>query len=324
MQQSNDKNVFVYFVASIAALAGLLFGYDTGVISGAILFIKDEFALSSFLEEIVVSAVLLGAFIGAAASGGVSDTIGRRQTIIITAVLFAAGAVGSALSQSVEWLIFCRLVIGLAIGVASFAAPLYISEVAPSEIRGALVSLNQLMITVGIVGSYIVDYAFSDTHSWRWMFAFGAVPATILLIGMVFLPQSPRWLLSRHLVKEAREILKRICTKKRDVDKEIDAINKTLKQEEGGWREVFAPWVRPMLVVGIGLAIIQQITGINTVIYYAPTIFEFAGFSSAKIAILATAGVGVVNVVMTIVAIWLLDKIGRKPLLYTGLIGMII
>ena len=319
----SEQNFFVYFVALIAALAGLLFGYDTGVISGAILFIKDEFHLTSIMEEIVVSAVLLGAIVGAAASGGVSDKIGRRQTIIWTAIFFAIGALGSAFAQNVIWLISCRVIIGVAIGVASFVAPLYISEVAPTEVRGALVSLNQLMITCGIVLSYVVDYAFSASDNWRWMFAFGAVPAIVLLVGMLFLPESPRWLLSQSLVKRARAILERIRNKE-NVDKELEVINKTLKQKAGGWGELLEPWIRPALIVGIGLAFIQQATGINTVIYYAPTIFEFAGFESAKVSILATAGVGIVNVLMTIVAIWLLDRLGRRPLLFTGLIGMIL
>lgn len=323
ISKPSEQNLFVYFVALIAAFAGLLFGYDTGVISGAILFIKSEFQLSSMVEEIVVSAVLLGAIIGAAVSGGVSDKFGRRQTIIVTAMLFAVGALGSAFAQNVTWLISCRVIIGVAIGVASFAAPLYISEVAPTEVRGGLVSLNQLMITCGIVLSYIVDYAFSASENWRWMFAFGAVPAMVLLIGMLFLPESPRWLLSQALVRKARAILKRIRNRK-NVDKEFDIINKTLKQKTGGWGELLEPWIRPALIIGIGLAFIQQATGINTVIYYAPTIFQFAGFESAKVSILATAGVGLVNVFMTIVAIWLLDKIGRRPLLFTGLIGMIV
>lgn len=321
IDRPSEQNLFVYFVAFIAALAGLLFGYDTGVISGAILFIKSEFQLSSLLEEIVVSAVLLGAIAGAAVSGAVSDRFGRRRTIIVTAMLFAAGALGSAFAQNVTWLIGCRIIIGVAIGVASFAAPLYISEVAPTDVRGGLVSLNQLMITCGIVLSYIVDYAFSGSRDWRWMFGLGAVPAITLLIGMFFLPESPRWLLSRSLVKRARSILERIRNKE-NVNREMDTIEKTLSRKTAGWREILEPWIRPALIVGIGLAFIQQVTGINTVIYYSPTIFEFAGFESAKISILATTGVGVVNVLMTIVAIWLLDRVGRRPLLFGGLIGM--
>jgi len=315
--------VFIYVTAAVAALAGLLFGYDTGVISGAILFIKDQLHLSAALEEGIVSAVLLGAFLGALFSGAVTDRFGRRRVIIATAVLFAIGAVGAAMAQSVGVLIGFRLIIGVAIGVASYAAPLYISEVSPKEIRGALVSLNQLMITCGIVVSYLVDYMLAGAQGWRWMFALGAIPAAILLVGMFALADSPRWLVSQDRIDEARKVLGKIHDEE-NVEGEIKKIMKTVSQKEGSLKELLAPWVRPALVVGIIIMFFQQATGINTIIYYAPTIFEFAGFESHKVSILATLGVGIVNVAMTVVSIWLLDKIGRKPLLYIGLIGMAI
>jgi len=322
-----EKKTFssmILLTASIAALAGLLFGYDTGVISGAILFIKDQFQLSATAQESVVSAVLLGAIFGAAFSGGLADRYGRRNIIIVTAVMFAAGAVGAALSPTIGLIVLFRLIIGMAIGIASYTAPLYISEISPPEARGALVSLNQLMITIGIVVSYLVDYALAaGENAWRWMFGFGAVPAMILILGMIALSESPRWLLSRDREKDAREALKRIL-KNKDIEKEIAEIRKSLAKKTGSWREVALPWVRPALIVGIVMAFFQQATGINTIIYYAPTIFEFAGFESHKVAILATVGVGTVNVFMTLVAIWLIDRLGRKPLLYAGLIGMAI
>ena len=315
---------FIYLTAGVAALAGLLFGYDTGVISGAILFIKDQFKLTPGLEEGVVSAVLLGAFLGAVLSGSIADRFGRRRVIMATAVLFAVGAIGASLANSVGMLIIFRLLIGVAIGVASYTAPLYISEISPSNVRGALVSLNQLMITCGIVVSYIVDYVLAGSSSWRWMFALGAVPAVILLLGMLSLFDSPRWLVSQNRVDEAREVLGKMREEGEDINKEIKKIEKSLKAKTGSWKEVFEPWVRPAILVGIGLMFFQQATGINTIIYYAPTIFEFAGFASHKVSILATVGVGVVNVLMTVVAIWLIDKVGRKPLLYIGMAGMAI
>jgi len=318
-----QRQTFVYVTASIAALAGLLFGYDTGVISGAILFIKEQFSLSHVFEEGVVSAVLLGAVLGALLSGSLADKFGRRKVIIFTAILFAIGAIGAALALGVGMLITFRLIIGIAIGVASYTAPLYISEISPPNVRGALVSLNQLMITCGIVVSYLVDYMLSGSQSWRWMFALGAIPAAILIIGMIGLFESPKWLVSQNRTKEARSILEKI-RKPKNVEQEIARIKKSLSVKEGSWKEVLEPWVRPALFVGIALAFFQQVTGINTIIYYAPTIFEFAGFESAKVSILATTGVGVVNVVMTLVAIWFIDRIGRKPLLYIGLTGMTI
>ncbi|MFA6349714.1 MAG: sugar porter family MFS transporter [Candidatus Omnitrophota bacterium] len=320
--QEKRSNFIIYLIAFIAALAGLLFGYDTGVISGAILFIKDQFNLTSTAVEHVVSAVLLGAVIGAAFSGSMADKLGRRRSIVITAVLFSLGAVGSAFSQSIPVMIACRFVIGLAIGVASYVAPLYISEISPANVRGALVSLNQLMITCGIVVSYLVDYMIAEgQNEWRWMFGFGAIPAMILLIGMIYLPETPRWLVKQGLIDKARKVLGRIGNG-RNADQEISEISKTLTDKKCSWKEVLQPWIRPALFVGIALAFFQQATGINTIIYYAPTIFEFAGFGSHKVAILATIGVGTVNVLMTVVAIWLLDKLGRKPLLYIGMAGM--
>jgi len=210
----------------------------------------------------------------------------------------------------------------LAIGVASYVAPLYISEISPANVRGSLVSLNQLMITCGIVVSYLVDYMLTlGKNEWRWMFGLGAIPATILLIGMAYLPETPRWLVSRGLVDKAKDVLSRTGSVD-NVDAEIKNITSSMSDKKCSWREVFVPWVRPALFVGIILAFFQQATGINTIIYYAPTIFEFAGFGTHKVAILATVGVGMVNVLMTLVAIWLLDKLGRKPLLYVGMAGM--
>ncbi|MGB2601520.1 MAG: sugar porter family MFS transporter [Candidatus Omnitrophota bacterium] len=324
MEQNSQKiGKFVGTVAAVAALGGLLFGYDTGVISGAILFIKDQFSLTAMTEEFVVSAVLVGAIIGAALSGQVSDTFGRRKVIIATAVIFIIGSGMAALAPTVPLLVIGRVVIGVAIGIASFAVPLYISEISPAHARGALVSLNQLAITIGIVLSYVVDYALSADKGWRAMFALGVVPAIVLGIGIFFLPSSPRWLMSQSLVDKAKEVLKRVRGGQ-DVDSEIGDIQESLKEESGGWKELFEPWMRKPLIIGVGIMFFQQITGINTVIYYAPTIFEFAGFNSASVAILATMGVGVVNVLMTIVSIKVIDRIGRRALLFIGLAGMVI
>lgn len=324
VSSDNQTKMLVYLTAGIAALAGLLFGYDTGVISGAILFIKDQFGLASKAIEAIVSAVLLGAVIGAALSGSLADRFGRRRVLIVTAALFAAGAMGAAFATDVPMIIGFRLMIGIAIGVASYTAPLYISEISPPQARGALVSLNQLMITCGIVVSYLVDYMLSaGQNEWRWMFGLGALPAIILILGMVGLSESPRWLVSRGRTKEARDVLTRIMPGE-NADAEILAIESSLTVKSAGWKELFEPWVRPALIVGIALAFFQQVTGINTIIYYAPTIFEFAGFESHKVSILATVGVGVVNVLMTIVAIWFIDRLGRKPLLYIGMTGMAI
>jgi SP family galactose:H+ symporter-like MFS transporter len=323
VDQYDHNTRFVTMVAGISALGGLLFGYDTGVISGAILFIQRDFGLSATLEEVVVSSVLSGAVIGAAVGGTLADRFGRRRVLILTAAIFALGAVGTALAPSVAWLIVGRVIVGAAIGVASFTAPLYISEVSPVDIRGRLVSLNQIALTAGIVISYLVDYALSGARGWRWMFGLAAIPAAALGIGMLFVPESPRWLVGRALPDQARAVLRRIRGTA-SVDRELKEIQTGLDQQGGRWSELLSPLARPALIVGIGLAIFQQVTGINTVIYYAPTIFQFAGFKSASVAILATVGVGVVNVLMTIAAMLLLDRVGRRPLLLTGLVGMVL
>ena len=317
--ESNPR--IVYLVAALSALGGMLFGYDTGVISGAILFIRQDFALSDFTVGLVVSAVLIGAVIGAAIGGDVSDHFGRRKVIIAAAVIFALGAVSTATVPDVNLLILGRIAVGIAIGIASLVTPLYISEMSPTRMRGSLVSLNQLAITIGIVVSYLVDFSLAAFQGWRYMLGLAAIPAVILGIGMLPLPDTPRWLINHNEADNARKVLKRIQGKD-DVEGEIKEIQDSLKKQRGGRAELFNPLVKPALVIGVSLAIFQQVTGINTVIYYAPTIFQFAGITSASSAILATVAVGVVNVILTIVAILLLDRVGRRPLLLIGLAGM--
>jgi MFS transporter, SP family, galactose:H+ symporter len=308
-------------IATLSALGGMLFGYDTGVISGAILFIRQDFALSDFTVGLVVSAVLIGAVIGAAIGGDVSDHFGRRKVIIAAAVIFALGAIGTATVPDISLLILGRIAVGIAIGIASEVTPLYISEMSPPQMRGSLVSLNQLAITIGIVISYLVDFALSAFQGWRYMLGLAAIPAIILGIGMLPLPDTPRWLINHNEAGNARKVLKRIRGKD-NVEGEVNEIQEGLKKQRGGRAELFNPMVKPALVIGVSLAIFQQVTGINTVIYYAPTIFQFAGITSASSAILATVGVGIVNVIFTVVAIALLDRVGRRPLLLIGLAGM--
>ena len=313
----------MYITAAFSALGGLLFGYDTGVISGAILFIEQEFSLSSIYIGIVVSAVLIGAVIGAAIGGDLADHVGRRKMILVAALIFALGAIGTAVTPNIILLIIGRIVVGIAIGIASEVAPLYISEVAPAKARGSLVSLNQLAITIGIVVSYLVDYALAPISGWRYMLGLAAIPAAILALGMLPLPDTPRWLINHNEPDKARKVLKRIRGGNNDVEKELDEIQQGLKKQKAGRAELFNPLVKPALIIGVGLAIFQQVTGINTVIYYAPKIFQFAGIVSSSSAIFATLLVGIVNVIFTLVAILLLDRVGRRPLLLIGLAGMV-
>jgi sugar porter (SP) family MFS transporter len=314
----------VYIVAAVAATGGLLFGFDTGVISGALLFLRETFQIGSAGQGVVVSSVLVGCIFGAAMSGRVTDLFGRKKVILVTAVIFALGSLVSSLAPGVGMLIGGRVLIGLAIGVASYAVPLYISEMSPPKIRGALVSLNQLMITIGIMVSYFVDEMFAHTEwTWRWMFFVGVVPAVVLFVGMFFLPRSPRWLASQNRESEARKVLSRLGVS--DPQGELDEMRKAMAPEsQGELRELLSTWVRPTLIIGVGVMFVQQCTGINTVIYYAPTIFEMAGFGSASAAIGATVSVGAINVLFTVVSIYLIDRLGRKPLLYAGLAGMVL
>lgn len=314
---------FVYVAAALSALGGVLFGYDTGVISSAIIFLKRDFSLSSGTEEFVVSAVLIGAVIGAAIGGRLADRYGRRLIIIAAAIVFTLGALGTAFAETLALLDVGRIVVGIAIGIASFVSPLYISEVSPVDERGKLVSLNQLAVTAGIIASYLVGYALSGSGSWRWMFGLAALPSTVLAVGMYFMPESPRWLFTRHDDALAERILRRIRGTN-NVSKEVNEIRNGLSRQSSTWHELVRPVIRPALIVGVGLAVFQQITGINTVIYYAPTILQFAGFHSASSAILATVGVGIVNMVMTIVALFLVDRVGRRPLLLIGVAGMVL
>jgi sugar porter (SP) family MFS transporter len=313
---------FFIFITAIAALSGILFGYDTGVVSGAILFMNDEFHLSAHTNGIVVSAVLLGALMGALCSGQLADQLGRKKLLIADAIIFIVGTLATATGDSILSITIGRIIVGVAIGVASYVAPLYISEIAPAKYRGALVSLNQLAITIGILLSYVVDYYFAQFGAWRLMFAAGIIPALGFFIGLMYLPDSPRWIASRGETSKALSILERIHGNKELAANELTAIQDSLKHQKQSWRMLFSPAVRSTLTIGVGLAVIQQVTGINTIIYYAPTIFKMAGFQSASSAILATMSIGVIFVLFTLVALPLIDTLGRRPLLLIGLTGM--
>jgi sugar porter (SP) family MFS transporter len=300
----------------VVGLGGFLFGYDSGVISGALSFITADFHLSAVSSGLVVSAILIGAMLGALGSGPLADRFGRRGAIIAAAVIFAVGAVLAALSPSVGALLAARVVLGLGIGAASALVPVFIAEVAPPASRGRLVAVNQLLITIGIVASYAVGYAFTTSHNWRAMFAVGAIPAVALGIGMLFLPESPRWLIARGHEQQARTVLARLLPAQM-VEDELSEIRQVRPDRGVRLRELTQRWMAPALVAGIGLQILGQATGVNTVIYYAPTIFSHAGLGSSA-AILATVGIGIVNVVMTVVGMALVDRIGRRRLLMTG------
>jgi sugar porter (SP) family MFS transporter len=315
----------VVMTAAIAGLGGLLFGYDTGIIASALLFVKKDFDLSGFEQGMVVSAVPVGAIFGAAIAGQAADRLGRRLTIISSAVVFIIGALASAASPDLAVLVIARVLLGVAVGLASANAPVYISEVAPPDARGRLVSYFQLSVTVGILVAYLVGLAFSGIDGWRWMLGLGAVPALALGIGMLEMPQSPRWLVMVGQDYAARKVLQKIRRDDEEaITQELEEIKGSIEAEPGGWRDLLQPSVRAALVIGVGLAVLQQVTGINTVIYYAPTIIQFTGINGNSAAIVASLGVGVINIAATIVALRLIDREGRRPLLMVGVTGMVI
>ncbi|WP_295142985.1 sugar porter family MFS transporter [Saccharopolyspora sp.] len=303
--------------STIAALGGLLFGYDTGVISAALLYIAPAFGLSTGMKEVVVASLLLGAVAGAMSGGPVVDRLGRKRTLLLVSAVFTAGALLSAVAVDVAMLIVARVVLGLAIGASSLVVPAYIAEIAPPALRGRLVSMNQLMITIGIFVSYLVGYAFAEMQGWRWMLGLAAVPSLAMLIGLLFLGESPRWLLARGRTDEARAELLRTRSAQ-EVDAEIDEITVAMREESKfSYRDLFRPWLRPAVLLGFAVAATNQLVGVNAVIYYAPTILQQAGLG-ASASILSSVGIGAVNMVFTAIALLMIDRVGRRPLLIGG------
>ena len=318
------KYVWLYIVAIIASLGGLLSGYDTGVISGALLFINETWIMPDTLQGFLVSSVLIGAVIGAATNGVLADIFGRKKIILATAVIFILGSIMCAFAPNIYILILSRIFVGFAVGIVNFVVPLYLSEISPKSLRGTLVSLYQWAITAGILFSYFINAIFAQAvYSWRWMLFAGVIPGLILFIGMCFMSDTPRWLVSKKREDEAKLVFNKI-EPDLDAQEEINEIKSTIESEQKDVHFRFKKWMIMPFVVGIGIMFAQICTGINTIIYYAPTIFKTAGFDSNLTAIYATTGIGVVNFVMTIVAVFFTDKIGRKPLLYFGLTGVML
>jgi sugar porter (SP) family MFS transporter len=326
-EMRSTGNGLLVRISVIAAIGGLLFGYDTGVISGALLFIKDDLNASTFEQQAIVAVLLLGAMVGALISAYLADRLGRKWTKVVSGTVYVVGALGCALSVSAPMLIGFRFLLGLSVGTASFVAPLYISEVSPPRVRGGLVSFNQLAITSGILLAYIVNFALKGvSNEWRWMLGLAAVPGAVLAVGMLTVPRTPRWLAMKHRDEEARDVLDELREgdDEADVDAELAEIQEENERErKSRVRELFTGRLRPMLVVGLALAIAQQFVGVNTVIYYAPTILADTGLGNSA-ALAQTVAVGVTNVAFTIVAVLLLDRLGRRALLLTGTTGLLV
>ncbi|MEU4308498.1 sugar porter family MFS transporter [Streptomyces rochei] len=319
----------ITFWAAAIALGGFLFGFDTGVVSGALLYVKQDFDLNSFEQGSVVSVLLIGAVIGASSVGRLSDRFGRRKTLGVIGVVFVVGTATACAANGYALLMAGRVVLGLAVGAASATVPVYLSEISPSKVRGRLLTMNQLMITLGILVAYLVNLAFSADGTWRAMFAVGAVPALLMVAATLwFLPESPQWLISHGQDDRARRAIASV-TDEATADRLIERARRRIAEEREkqeadpgatgqGTRKLLMPDVRPALVVGLALAAVQQLGGINTIIYYAPTIIQQTGLNASN-SIFYSVFIGVINLVMTLVALRLVDRAGRRVLVLVSL-----
>lgn len=339
--KSQTNTGYILFLSVVAAIGGILFGYDTAVISGTVAGVTSQFGLDVLQQGWFVGCALVGSIAGVAVAGLLSDRFGRKRTMLVSAVLFTVSAVGCALCADFQQLIAYRIIGGVGIGVVSIVSPMYISEVAVPRWRGSLVSLYQLAITVGFLAAYLVNFAILDsaetaryasetmqriwiTEMWRGMFGAETLPAAVFFVILFFIPESPRWLLLRGSDAEARRVLQRIYPAQTDAQAEIDAVRATLaKHDEPQWRALLEPGIRRAVAIGAFIAILGQFMGVNAVLYYGPTIFENAGLSSGD-SLFSQVLVGAVNMFTTVLALAIIDRVGRKKLVYWGVTGMIV
>ncbi|OJW34904.1 MAG: arabinose-proton symporter [Sphingobacteriales bacterium 46-32] len=321
---------FIYQCTLVAAIGGLLFGYDTAVVAGAIGFIQEKYQLSAAMTGWAASCALIGCMIGAMVAGGLSDKLGRRKVLMISAWAFAISSVGIMAPMGLTSFIVFRMIGGIGIGIASILSPMYISEIAPASIRGRLISIYQLGIVIGILLIYFVNAAIAGLHDhnwnvesgWRWMFGSGLLPSIVFIVLLLRAPESPRWLAAQNNWTGAEDILRKINgdIKARE---EMEAIRVSLNEKQASFGELLRPGLRTALIIGIFLSVFSQVTGINVIMYYAPEIFKATGDGSSS-ALTQTVWVGGINTLMTLVAIKYVDKLGRKKLLLIGAAGMAI
>ncbi len=327
-ERSKQVKRFLILIGSVAGLGGLLYGFDTGVISGAQLQINTQFGLSTVGTGVLVSSVLVGAFLGSLFAGPLGDHYGRKRSNILAALLFIVGLLIAVFAVDFAMLLIGRIVLGVGIGITAVLVPTYIVEIAPSKHRGTMTILYQLALTFGILAADIVDWALDSLpQGWRWMFAVGLIPAVIVLVVLFFMPRSPRWLLMKGNEEEARRVLHMVRHHPDHVDLEVAEISESIRLdliEDSSWRDLFKKSLRPILTFAIIFALIDQLTGVNAIIYYAPTILQKAGFASANSALGANIIVGAVNFLATFFAVWAIDRIGRRPMMLGGLSLMIV
>ena len=321
---TSSPRLYVYGITAVAAVSGLLFGFDTAVINGALVFLREQFRLSDGQTEVAAGSLLIGCVFGSSASGGLTDKWGRKRVLLAAAMLFCLSSLCTALPRNLTQFVAARFVAGLAIGVSSVLAPMYIAEVSPAGIRGRLVTLNQMAIVTGILAAYFVNWLLSGlgAESWRWMFASAAAPSLVFFVALLRIPESPRWLVRRGRQQAAFGVLKRIGGELA-ARREILEISASLTKESGSFRDLLGKSLRRPLCIAIALAVLSQVTGINTVIYYGSILLkEHAGRSSASSALGANAIIGLTNFLCTILATLVIDRVGRKALLLFGSAGM--
>ncbi len=333
---------YVIFMAVVAAIGGILFGYDTAVISGTTEIVKNQFMLTDMMEGWYVGCALIGSIAGVLVAGTLSDYLGRKLTMLISAALFSISAIGCAVCGNFDWLVAYRIIGGVGIGIVSIVSPIYISEVSPAKIRGTLVSLYQLAVTIGFLLAYLVNWVIDlnidpafvasdgislwdkmfQTEAWRGMLGSETLPALLFFVIIFFIPESPKWLIVNGKLDKASTVLGKIYASSAEVQNEIDVTNASLKGEtKGKWTDLLKPGIMLAVIAGSAIAILGQFMGVNAVLYYGPKIFSEAGFDNPMF---STVLVGVVNCVTTILAVFIIDRVGRKQLIYWGVSGMII
>jgi sugar porter (SP) family MFS transporter len=324
-KQQKFNQRYMLFISFIAAMGGYLFGFDFAVISGALPFLKVKFGLNEYWEGFATASLALGCIVGCIAAGKIAEAHGRKRALFIAAGVFFLSSIAMALSHQLGVFICARFLAGIGVGMASVISPMFIAEIAPASVRGKMVAINQLTIVTGILITNLINYSLRNTgpEAWRWMFGLGAVPSALFLVGVFFLPESPLWLISRNSIESARKILIKIGGESY-ADSSVRSIENSLaNKHKPTYKDLLNRAVFPAVLIGIGLAVFQQFCGINVVFNFATSIFQTIGFTQDD-QLKQTVFIGAVNLVFTLLAMWQVDKLGRKPLMIFGAIGLAI